>query len=249
MRGLIYILILFPVFARAQDVAPKNDPVVKQQGVIKVRKPAVRPYFKCEYYLTLAHVQQVEVLVQAPSGIPGDMERDLVPVFDSSVYSASNKRVFPTKMGNFSKMLVEQVQFTYSFDDSASIDTMVVEMWINKSGKIRWRNVDTTYGSTMPRQLELELYSVVNGMTDWGKGGGYMTPKKFFRKQKTIGESYYCVMYIIASSRPLTPQQKATGSRYAPVDIPLNAPPADEEQRDMPDGDKITREKTNPRLK
>lgn len=249
MRGLCYILILFPVFAFAQDVMPKNDPVVKQQGVIKVRKPAVRPYFKCEYYLTLAHVKQVEVLVQAPSGIPGDMERDLVPVFDSTIYGQANTRVFPTKLSNFSKMLVEQTQFSYSFDDTSSVDTMVVEMWINKSGKIRWRNIDTSYGSSMPRLLELELYSVVNGMTEWGRGGGYMTPKKFMRRQKTIGESYYCVLYIIASSKPLTSQQKATGARYAPFDIPLNSPPENEEQRDFLDGNKITREKPEPAIK
>src|SRR5687768_18254394 len=99
MRGLIIIL-LFPVFAFAQNVKPDpyavgpNDPPVKQ-GVIKVRKPSLRPYFKCEYYLTLSRVEEVEVLVPSPSGIPGVMERDMVPVFDSGFYGAANERVFP----------------------------------------------------------------------------------------------------------------------------------------------------------
>lgn len=218
-----------------------------KQGVIKVRKPSVRPYFKCEYYLTLANVHEVETEVPSPSGF--GVEIDRVPIFDSSIYGEANTRVFPTKMVHFSRMLVDQVEFSYSFDDTSSIDTMVVEMWINKSGKIRWRNIDTTYGSTMPRQLELELYESVNGMTEWGKGGGYLTPKKFFRKQKRIGESYYCVMYIIASSKPLTAQQKATGARYAPFDIPLNSPPDSEEQRDFLDGNKITKERQEPAIK
>jgi hypothetical protein len=228
MRGLIVIL-FFPMFAFAQDVRPYDvvmqpgDTPVKQ-GVIKVRKPSLRPYFKCEYYLTLSRVQEVEVLVPSPSGIPGDMERDLVPVFDSSAYGAANERVFPIKSGCFSRILVDEIQYAYPFSDSLSIDTLVVEMWIGKNGKIRWRNIDTAYGSTMPREFELELYQAVNGMTEWGKGGGYMTPKKFLRKQKKIAESYYCLLYIIASAKPLTNQQKTTGARYTPIDIPLNAP-------------------------
>lgn len=236
MRGLFYILIFCPVFVLAQQVQPDTPRAVKQ-GVIKVRKPSVQPYVKCEYYLTLARVREVEVLVPATNGLPGVMERDRVPVFDSS-YSRLNQRVFPQKTVHFSRLLVDQIKYAYPFGDTSSVDTLVVEMWIGKNGKIRWRNVDTTYSSDMPPELELEIYQAVNSMTEWGKGGGYMTPKKFLRKQKRMAESYYCVMYIIASAKPMTVEQKATGARYAPFDIPLNSPPDNEEQRDFLNGNK-----------
>lgn len=230
MRGLLYILILFPVIAGAQSLQPKTEPVVKQ-GVIKVRKPSIRPYFKCEYYLTLSRVEEVKIEVPSPSGF--GVEIDKMPIFDSSFYSKRFERIFPEKLVNFSRLLVDEVEFTYSFDDTARIDTMVVEMWITKTGKIRWRSVDTTEGSTMPRKLELELFQSVNNMTDWGKGGGYLEPKKFLRKQKRMGESYYCRLYIIASAKPLTVQQKQTGMRYTPIDIPLNPPSGDDEQKEI----------------
>jgi hypothetical protein len=67
-----------------------------------------------------------------------------------------------------------------------------------------------------------------------------MTPKKFLRRQKRMAENYYCVLYIISSAKPLTTEQKSTGSRYAPFDIPLNSPPGDEQQKDFIEGNKVT---------
>ncbi len=226
MRGLFVLLLLVPFLALAQP-----GDVVKQ-GVIKVRKPAVRPYFKVEYYMTLSRVTEVEILVPAPNGIPGQMERDKVPVFDSS-YSSKNERVYPQKATHLSKKLVDEIEFSYSFGDTTSIDTMVVELWIGKNGKIKWRSPDTSYNGDMPRKLELELYSAMMEMTEWGRGGGYKEPKKFLRKQKLIPENYYCVLYIISSAKPLTTAQKSSGSRYAPFDIPLNSPPENEQQKDF----------------
>lgn len=221
MRALLYIFLFLPLGVFAQPGS--LDTPALQQGVIKVRRPSVRPYIKCEYYLTLARVQEVEVLVPAANGLPGQMERTRVPVFDSS-YSQEFPRVYPQKLVHFSKTLVDAVEFAYPFGDTSSVDTMIVEMWIARNGKIRWKNVDTTLASSMPRQLELELYTAINGMSDWGQGGGYLTPKRFLRKQKRIAENYYCVMYVIASSKPLTNQQRVSGSRYALFDIPLNTP-------------------------
>lgn len=229
LRGLILLLLIYPCLLVAQP----NEEV--QQGVIKVRKPAVRPYFKVDYYLTLSRVTEVEILVPAANGVPGVMERDKVPVFDSS-FSAKNERVFPVKSVHLSKLLVEQIDFAYAFGDSSSIDTMVVEMWIGKNGKIKWRSPDTTYNGDMPRALELQLYGVFMGMTEWGMGGGYKEPKKFLRKQKLVPENYYCVVYIVSSAKPLTAQQKSTGSRYAPFDVPLNSPPENEQQKNFIEG-------------
>lgn len=240
MRGLLILICITPLFLFAQKTDPyeiasmpkDSPPGGVKQGVIKVRKPVLHPYFKCEYYLTLSRVQQVEVLVPANDGIPGSQARDLVPVFDSA-YNKSFERIYPQKMINFAQTLSLGVQYVYPFDDTARIDTMIVQMWIGKNGKIRWRDVDTSYETGMPPQLEMELYSVVNDMTDWGKGGGYMTPKKFMRKQKRIAENYYCKLYIIVSSHPITPQQKSTGAYFTTFDIPLNSPPDNPEQKDF----------------
>lgn len=232
-RALVVMLAMSTTFAYGQGVADAPIP----QGVIKVRKPAVRPYFKVDFLLTLSRVTEVEILVPAANGLPGVMERDKVPVFDSS-YSEKNERVFPVKSVHLAKLLVDEIDFSYAFSDTTSIDTMVVELWIGKNGKIKWRSADTLHNGNMPRALELELYTTLTGMTEWGKGGGYKEPKKFLRKQKLMPENYYCVLYVVSSAKPLTAQQKSTGSRYAPFDIPLNSPPDNGQQREFIEGNK-----------
>jgi hypothetical protein len=42
-------------------------------------------------------------------------------------------------------------------------------------------------------------------------------------------ESYYCEVFVIVSSYPLTQEQKIT--RYAAFDYPLNSPPVDGQQK------------------
>ncbi len=252
MRSLLLILFSIPVFLFAQvaqgnkppqpvpsaggnvQSPPEITPETVNQGVIKVRRNSVRPYFKCEYYLTLARVQQVQTPIIAPDG---STQMDMVPWFDSS-FSQLNERVYPLKSEHFSRKLWEQSNYKYSFDDSTSVDTMRVQLWIGKNGKIRWKNPDTTYNGDMPAELEAELYSSIMNMTEWGTGGGYMTPKKFLRKQKRMAENYYCVMYIIASSKPLTTEQKATDSHYAPFDLPLNSPPGDQQEKKFIEGNR-----------
>lgn len=221
-------VLLCSVLLNAQDhvAAPDVNP-----GVITVRKPTVRPYFKVEYFLTAARVTEVEILVPAASGIPGVMERDKVPVFDSSI-SSKNERIPPQKLVHLSRMFAEEISFYYPFGDTASIDTLPVELWIGTNGKIKWRSPDTAYNGNMPRTLELELTRMVNKMTEWGKGGGYMTPKKFLQRRKMVPSGYYCVMYIITSAKPLTPEQKNTGTRYTLFDIPLNSAPDNAEHKE-----------------
>jgi hypothetical protein len=249
MRSLLYISFFLPLGVFAQGAypydivafSPKGNLVAPPdtkpvpQGVIKVRKPVIRPYFKCEYYLTLADVREVEVEVTGPDGYPA---RDKLPVFDSTRYSQTFERIFPQKENHFSRQLVDTIDFCYSFEDTASIDTMFVEMWIGSNGKVRWKDADTVYAGQMPAALRSELYRYVMSITDWGKGGGYKEPKKFMRKQRRAGESYYCQLFIIASAKPLTAEQRHTGARYAPFDIPLNSPPGDEQQRDFIEGNR-----------
>lgn len=229
MRRLIALLFLLcTVHLYAQNAAVNND---VQPGVITVRKPVIRPYFKVEYYLTAAHVTEVEILVPAASGIPGVMERDKVPVFDSSI-SKRNERIPPQKSVLLSRLFAEEIDFTYAYGDTVSQDTLPVEMWIGTNGKIKWKSPDTSYNGNMPKALEAELTRMVMNMTEWGKGGGYMTPKKFLQRRKMIPESYYCVMYIITSVKPLTPEQRNTGTRYTLFDVPLNSNPDNPEHKE-----------------
>ncbi len=250
MRSLLNILLLLPLGLFAQTVRP-YDPVAfnkppdvvavpdtppkpVNQGVIKVRKPVIRPYFKCEYYLTLASVRWVQVPIETPRGI----EMDKVPMFDSS-YSRSFDRLYPQKEIHFSRQLVDTIDFAYSFEDTASCDTMMVEMWIGTNGKVKWKEADTVYTGSMPSELKAELYRYAMSISDWGKGGGYKEPKKFMRKQHRAAENYYCMLYIIASAKPLTAEQRHTGARYAPFDIPLNSPAGDEQERDFIEGNRV----------
>lgn len=263
MRSLFFILLVLPLGVFAQQAQPgdilaqnpdANRNVMQQenvqppetipQGVIKVRKPQRHPYFKCEYYLTLTSVQEVEVLIP-DYNIPGTYYRDKQPVFDSG-YSYSNERMYPHKSVLFSRLFAEKTEFTYSFDDSTSIDTMVVEMWITRSGKLKWKRIDTAYNESMPRRLETDLYRTMMDANEWGEGGGYKTPKKFMRKQKRMGSDYYCVLYVIASSMPLTNEQRSTGSSYAPFDIPLNSPPENAQQRSFLEGNHIPYKHADP---
>lgn len=219
--------------ARA-EIAP---PDTKPQGTIRVRKPKKQPFFKCEYYLTLCKVREVQVPVETPFGI----EMDKQPVFDSGYYRSNPERVFPLKQIHFARQLVDTIGYRYSFDDSTSVDTMVVQMWIGTNGKVKWVDADTVFTGAMPLELRSELYRYAVSVSDWGKGGGYKSPKQFMRKQKKLAENYYCKMYIIVSSAPLTAEQRHTGASYAPFDIPLNSPPQDEQQREFMDGNKVPR--------
>lgn len=249
MRSLRYIWMFLPLGLFAQNVRP-YEPVAMNnrsqvvappdtkpvpQGVIKVRKPQIRPYFKCEYYLKLASVREVQKEVIGPSGYP---ETDKVPIFDSSMYRTSAEPVFPKKDVNFSRQLVDTVDYAYSIDDTASCDTMMVEMWIGTNGKVKWREADTVYTGGMPTELRAELYRYAMSISDWGTGGGYKEPKKFMRKQRRAAENYYCMLYIIVSAQPLTSEQRHTGMRWAPFDIPLNSPAGDEQQKDFIEGNR-----------
>lgn len=252
MRSLLCIALFLPLGLFAQllphDVLPGADtgdqPRTMPQGVIKVRKPKVRPFFKCEYYLTLCRVREVEILVPAANGIPGVYERDRVPVFDSAI-SAANERVYPQKSMHFSRLLADSILFSYAFEDTASIDTMVVELWIGTNGKLKWTRPDTLNNGDMPRELQRELFFITRNLRDWGRGGGYKEPKRFLRKQHRMAGNYYGVLYIIVSAKPLTPEQKHTGVRWASFDIPLNSPPENEQQRDFIEGDKKRKDGTH----
>ena len=213
-------------------VSSQNDTSEIPQGVIYVRKPTIIPYVKVEYNYYLSRVSMVKVNVPVNNGIEGAVETDNVPVFDSFAYSPKIKRVYPKqKELLLSKMFVENLTYLYNANDTPRVDTIVIGLWIDRSGKIKRVMDDPEYTLKMPEQMVKELTRAsqkLSGET-WGDKGGYYEKKKRFRPQALVIEHYYCEIFVIVSSYPLTEEQKIT--RYSAWDYPLNSPPLDEQQR------------------
>ena len=218
--------------------SPDTNPVLDtsdeiRQGVIYVQKPNIIPYVKVEYKYYLSHVNMVQIDRPVDNGVPGNVERESVPQFDSNMYSQKLQRVYPVKGEDplLSKMFVDNLQYRYNVSDTPRVDTMVMGMWIDLHGKVKRVLDDPEYTLKMPEQMVKELTNagqkVVNAT--WGSAGGYKEKKKLFRKQPLILESYYVEVFIIVSSYPVTQEQKI--SRYASFDHPLNAPPIDEQEK------------------
>lgn len=221
-------------------ISAELDTVEIPQGVIYVRKPTIIPYVKVEYKYYLSHVNMVKVNVPANNGIEGAVETDNVPMFDSSVYSKRLERVYPKKDAELlSKMFVEHLTYLYSPSDTPRVDTMVIGMWINTRGKVQRVMDDPEYTLRMPDKMVAELTRASKKVSTWGEPGGYYGRKKMFKKAPLILESYYCEVFVIVSTFPLTQEQKIT--RYSAFDYPLNSPPTDEQQRASKERNDATR--------
>jgi hypothetical protein len=210
------------------------------QGIIYVRKATIIPYVQVQYKYYLAHVNMVKV---NRIGASGYEETENVPTFDSTVYSRLLKRQYPKKAEGplLSKMFVENMKYLYSASDTPRADTMVIGLWIDANGKIRYVLDDPEYTLQMPDQMVNELTRASQKLygTMWGEKGGYFQRKKMFRPAPLVLESYYCEMFVIVSSYPMTVEQKI--SRYAPFDYPLNSPPTDAQQKASKEkNDKVT---------
>ncbi|CAN5915176.1 hypothetical protein BH11BAC7_BH11BAC7_20300 [soil metagenome] len=208
---------------------PRDTSTEIPQGIIYVRKSTIIPYVKVEYKYYLSHVNMVRVNIPVDNGVEGNVETDNVPVFDSSVYSKRLVRAFPREKELLSKLFVENMMYRYNASDTPRVDTMVIGLWVNTRGKVQRVMDDPEYTLKMSDQLAKELTRTSQLITDWGDAGGYYGRKKLFKKAPLILESYYCEVFIIVSSYPLTQEQKIT--RYAPFDYPLNSPPLDEQQK------------------
>ena len=214
------------------------------QGVIYVRKSNIIPYIKVEYKYYLSRVNMVKIDRPVENGIEGYYETDNVPVFDSAVYSRTLKRLYPkkTQAPLLSKLFVENMKYLYSASDTPRVDTMVIGMWIDDRGKIRRVLDDPEYTLKMPEQMVKELTrasQMVSG-TMWGERGGYFQKKKkIFSRPTLMIQSYYCEVFVMVSSFPLTEEQKVT--RYAAFDYPLNSPPVDEQQKASMEKNKMFR--------
>ncbi len=237
LRIIGCLAFLLPGGLAAQNILQADTLIAKVEdtggirpGVIKVRKPKLTPYVKVEYNLYLANVKTAETIVTGKDGFP---YRKSVPVYDSLRYPENLERMYPKQAVLLSKFYAENMLYTYPSADTTRIDTMLVGLWIGKNGKIRYIDPDTTYTGDMPELLVAELYAISMSLEEWGSGGGYKTPKKFLKPSQPVGESYYCEVYIIVSTAPLTEEQRNTGAAWAPFDFPLNSPPMDERQRDF----------------
>ncbi len=204
-------------------------------GIIYVRKPHITPYVKVNYKLYLAHVNpkgsQRDVLVTDRNSGFTDTQVEPIPTFDSNMYSKKLKREYPVNADPLSKYFVENLRFQYQPNDTPRVDTMLIEMWIDPRGKIKWIMPDTEYVGNMSSALVRELDSISWRISDWGTECGYHTTRKFLRPSHLILESYYCEAFVIVSSYPLTQEQRKTGKSYAPFDYPLNCPPINPEQK------------------
>jgi hypothetical protein len=204
------------------------------QGVIYVRKPHITPFVKVDYKYFLSHViengYKREVPVTDKNTGFTDMQTEIIPIFDSAAYSKKLKRSYPVSANLLSKYYVENMKYQYQENDTPRVDTLFVGMWIDPRGKVKRVLLDTGF-TNMPSELKEQAALISYGISDWGTGGGYVTPKKFLRPGKLTFASYYCEMYVIVSSYPLTEEQKKTGNSYAPFDYPLNSPPVDKEQQ------------------
>lgn len=214
--------------------ADTTDTTEIPQGIIHVKKATIAPYVKVEYKYYLAHVNTVKMEVPVENGVQGNVEMKDVPVFDSTVYSRLIKRQYPRKIKDplLSKMFVENMKFLYGSGDTMRADTMVLGLWIDNRGRVREVIDDPEYTLNMPEQMvnELTRTSQLLQGAQWGeKGGYYQGRKKMFKQPTLVLESYYCEVFVIVSSYPLTQEQKI--AHYAAFDYPLNSPPTDEQQK------------------
>ncbi|HLG02615.1 MAG TPA: hypothetical protein VI731_03410 [Bacteroidia bacterium] len=219
---------LFPGKVVSQDTLIRT-------GTVHLSKPQIQPYVLVAYRLELARVKQAEVLIPVKYEDVPAVERDLQPVYDSVFYPATFERVFPQKEVHFSRFFSENLVYTYSASDTPRVDTMRVGLWITPNGKIKFVAPDTTGDYTILVALEKELAYISERMRNaaYGRGGGYNTPGKLFRPSEFHKESYYCELFVIVSSTPLTIEQKNTGSHWAAFDMPLNSPPDDSQHAEF----------------
>jgi hypothetical protein len=204
------------------------------QGIIYVKKPHLPVFVKVDYKLFLAHVNPRGAQIQVPvtdkqTGFT-DIQMMPVPTYDTAVYSPKLKRVYPQKEELLSKYFAEGMKFEYQANDTPRVDTMIIGMWIDARGKVRFALPYDMSESKMPPEVIDQINAITATIGEWGAAGGYMTPKKLFKPSKLVLESYFCELHVIVSSVPLTTEQKKSGASYSPFDYPLNSPANDKEQ-------------------
>ncbi|MBI3511375.1 MAG: hypothetical protein HY064_11980 [Bacteroidetes bacterium] len=207
------------------DTAKKEIP----QGVIHIRKATCTPYVKVEYSLQLSKVAWGERSVN----YNGDVQLQRVPVYDSLFYGPDLKREYPRETTNISRYIGLNLAFSFPANDTPAVDTMYVDVWISKNGKIQYADPDTVNTGNMNNELVAELGALTVSLEgqQWGTAGGFDTPKQLMKPSEFVAENYCCRMAIIVSSMPLTTDQKNTRAVFSPFDIPLNCPASDEEQK------------------
>lgn len=217
-----------------QKVIQASDTGEIPEGVIYVRKPHINPFIKVDYKLFLSRVMLAPVEVPVGDGIMPEI--DTVPIYDSAYYKRAfyvknTDKNYPVKSEFYAKYFAENLHYQYSSADTPRVDTLTIGMEILSNGKVKYITPYTELAGNMPKEMLDQLTHLSMGITSWGTGGGYQTKKKFLKPIQRIPENYYCEIYVIVSSYPLTQEQKNTGMAYSPFDYPLNSPTMDEEQK------------------
>lgn len=211
-------------------------------GTIRVNRTPVVPYYKVNYAMHLiadpGKTQRVKVKQQQDSTSDSSVaslggqppvdngwqatSQKTDPGNDTITLERGARLVFPHTDLLLSKYFSEQISYFYKRTDTPRVDTMHVGLWINKQGAVKRVYVHNAEG--MPKDLFDQVIGASIGLKKWGTAGGYYPRKRFLRKQKFVKDNYYCDMYVIIASFPMTVDQKTSGARFMPQDRCLNFP-------------------------
>jgi|GEM_PF-2668915 len=229
--------ILAIVFAAAglQLCAQDTSDVVS--GTIRVQRTPAAPYYKVEYYMRRvadpAKVQRRRakdpVIDSASADVSafaasGDRVKSKDPGRDTLSLEKGATLVHPSTTTLFSKHFADEVAYYYSIADTPRVDTMRIGFWISTSGAVKGVYIRENENEKIPASIYDQVIGASLKLRKWGTPGGYWKRKRFLRKQEFVRDNYYCDMYVIIASFPMSVEQKKSKVRYAGKDVCLNPP-------------------------
>lgn len=240
--------------ARAQDTAIS-------MGTIIVAKQPIAPYYKVEYEMRrIADPSKTVKKVRTPAidSTSGDTaqfvstdgssewtRRSGNPGGDSLELEKGARLVFPKTNMLLSKHYADDVNFFYSRSDTPRVDTIRVGLWINKQGAVKRVYIRQSNAEETPKDLYDQVVGASLKLKKWGEAGGYWPRKRIFRKSVFVKDNFYCDMYIIVASYPMSAEQLKSGSRYMNIDRIRNLKATEAEPRKKKKEKKAVSEKTD----
>jgi hypothetical protein len=225
----LLLLLLLAGFspAQAQDTAIA-------MGTIIVAKQPIAPYYKVEYEMRrIADPAKTVKKVRTPAtdSTSGETEqfastdgssewtrRSGNPGGDSLGLEKGTRLVFPKTNLLLSRHYADDVNFFYSRSDTPRVDTIRVGLWINKQGAVKRVYIRQSNAEETPQDLYDQVVGASLKLKKWGEPGGYWPRKRLFRKSVFVKDNFYCDMYIIVASYPMSAEQLISGSRYMNTD-------------------------------
>lgn len=230
--AVLFVLFLLPV-AKAQDTTISV-------GTIIVVKQPIAPFYKVEYVMrriadplkaekkvitpvrdgkrdTAAAAIGADTTQYASTDGTGEWEitkRRSNPANDSLQLEKGARLVFPRTTTLLSKHYADDVNYFYTSADTPRVDTIRIGFWINKQGAVKRVYIRKGSEEKMNKDLYDQIVGAALKIKKWGEPGGYWPRKRFLRKQEFVKDNFYCDMYIIVSSYPMSMEQVKSGSRY-----------------------------------